>query len=139
MKINTLHIIQKKMYKALALFCAVWLIFSTCSMQTSLSHLLNQDAVALEQPTKTNKSKKQTTVTERSCHQTSTQDDNTTILQQAGWDFTSPFVALLVSTFLVFFLGVRFLSDHVDHPLYQDTSQLQGKLPLFIEFQNLRI
>jgi len=108
-------------------------------MQTSLSHLLQDDAIALEQPTKTNKSKKQTTVTERSCQQNSIHNDQDTVLQKAGWDFSSPFVALLVSTFLVFFLGVRFTEDSTDHPLYHDTSQLQGKLPLFIAFQNLRI
>ncbi|WP_410881128.1 hypothetical protein [Myroides sp. DW712] len=136
---NALHIAQQNIYKTLALFCAVWLIFSTCSMQTSLSHLLQQDSLALELPTKPNKTKKQTTVVERSCQQNSIQDDNTTILQQAGWDFSSPFVALLVSTFLVFFLGVRLTGDTTNHPLYPDSSQLQGKLPLFIAFQNLRI
>lgn len=139
MKINTLHIVQQNIYKTLALFCAVWLIFSTCSMQTSLAHLIQDNAVALEQPTKTNKSKKQTTVTERNCHQNSIQDNQDTVLQKAGWDFSSPFVALLVSTFLVFFLGIRLTGNHTNHPLYQDTSQLQGKLPLFIAFQNLRI
>lgn len=139
MKINTLHIVQQNIYKALALFCAVWLIFSTCSMQTSLTHLLQDDAIALEQPIKTNKTKKHTTLIERSCHQNSMQDDQTITLQKAGWDFSNPFVALLVSTFLIFFLGVRLTGDSSSHPLYQDTSQLQGKLPLFIAFQNLRI
>ncbi|MGG5577048.1 hypothetical protein ACPDHL_06845 [Myroides sp. C15-4] len=139
MKINTLHITRQKTYKALALFCAVWLIFSTCSMQTSLAHLLHNDTVAIEQTTKSNKAKKQTTVTERSCQQNVVQDDNTTLLQQAGWDLTNPFIALFVSTFLFFFFGFRITGDRNHHPLYKDTSQLQGKLPLFIEFQNLRI
>lgn len=138
MKTSTLHNIQQKTYKVLALFCAVWLIFSTCSMQTSLAHLLQNDSVAIEQTSKTNKTKKQTTVTERSCHQNVIQDD-TTVLQQAGWDLSNPFVALLVSTFLLFAFGFRLSTDSTGHPLYQYTSQLQGKLPLFIELQNLRI
>ncbi|MGG5506177.1 MULTISPECIES: hypothetical protein [unclassified Myroides] len=138
MKTSTLHRIKQKSYKALALLGALWLIFSTCSMQTSLAHLLQNDSVALEQSSKTNKAKKQTTVTERSCHQNLIQDDST-VLQQADWDLSNPFVALLVSTFLLFVFGFRLSTDSTGHPLYQNTSQLQGKLPLFIEFQNLRI
>lgn len=139
MKINTLHSTLQKTYKALALFCAVWLIFSTCSMQTTLTHLLHNDPVSLEQTTKTNKAKKHTTVTERSCQQNVVQDDNTSLLQQAGWDISNPFVAIFVTTFLLFFFGFRLIEDENNHPLYKNTSQLQGKLPLFIEFQNLRI
>lgn len=139
MKIKALPIIWQKMHKVLTLLCAVWLIFSTCSMQTSLSHLIHDAPIATEQTTKTNKSKKQTTVTERTCHQNLISDDDTTVLHKAGWDIPNPFVALLVSTFFVFFFGFRLQGDANPHPLYRDTSQLQGKLPLFIEFQNLRI
>jgi len=139
MKINKLHIAQQKMQKAIALFCGIWLIFSTCSMQTSLHHLLNDTPISIEQTTKTNKSKKQVTVTERSCHINLATDDNSNILQKAGWDISNPFVAILTFAFLVFFTGYRFKSDANNHPVYKDTSQLKGKLPLFIEFQNLRI
>lgn len=139
MKIKAIPIIWQKMHKVLTLFCAVWLIFSTCSMQTSLNHLLHDAPIAIEQTTKTNKSKKQTTVTERTCHQNLISDDHTTVLHTAGWDISNPFVALFVSTFFVFFFGFRLQGDSDSHPLYRDTSQLQGKLPLFIEFQNLRI
>ncbi|MDM1408022.1 hypothetical protein [Myroides sp. DF42-4-2] len=139
MKINALHSTLQKTYKALALFCAVWLIFSTCSMQTSLAHLLHDDAVSIEQRIKTNKAKKHTTVTERNCQQNVIQDDNASLIQQAGWDIANPFVALFVSTLLFLFFGFRITGDTNNHPLYKDTSQFQGKLPLFIEFQNLRI
>ncbi|QQU04065.1 Uncharacterised protein [Myroides odoratus] len=129
----------KKMQKAFALACAVWLIFSTCSMQTSLNHLLGDTTTPIEQTTKTNKSKKYTTVTERSCGQSLSIDDHSQVLQKAGWDLTNPFIALVVSTFLIFFFGIRIKGESNKNPAYQDTSQLQGKLPLFIEFQNLRI
>ncbi|WP_233266091.1 hypothetical protein [Myroides fluvii] len=139
MSINTLHIIQQKTRKVLTLFCAIWLIFSTCSMQTSLSHLFNDSATAIEQTTKTNKSKKHTTVTERSCSQNFLTDDQSQLLQKAGWDLSNPFIALVVSTFFIFFFGFRIKGESDRHPLYQDTSQLLGKLPLFIALQNLRI
>ena len=138
MKTSTLHILKQNTHKVMALFCAVWLIFSTCSMQTSFAHLLQNDSIAIEQTSKTNKAKKQTTVTERSCHQNVIQDD-TPVLQKAGWDLANPFVALVVSTFLFFAFGFRLTADSIGHPLYRNTSQLQGKLPLFIELQNLRI
>lgn len=119
--------------------CAVWLIFSTCSMQTSINHLFGDTTTPFEQTTKTNKSKKQTTVTERTCGQHLSIDDQSQLLQKAGWDITNPFIALVVSTFLIFLFGIRIKGESNANPAYQDTSQLQGKLPLFIEFQNLRI
>ncbi|WP_353118336.1 hypothetical protein [Myroides odoratus] len=127
------------MQKAFALMCAVWLIFSTCSMQTSINHLFGDTTTPIEQTTKTNKSKKQTTVTERTCGQHLSIDDQSQLLQKAGWDITNPFIALVVSTFLIFLFGIRIKGESNANPAYQDTSQLQGKLPLFIEFQNLRI
>ena len=108
-------------------------------MQTSLNHLFNDSTTALEQTTKNTKNKKHTTVTERSCSQNFMTDDQSQLIQKAGWDISNPFIALVVSTFLIFFFGFRIRSESNTHPIYQDTSQLLGKLPLFIEFQNLRI
>ncbi|WP_286443055.1 MULTISPECIES: hypothetical protein [unclassified Myroides] len=108
-------------------------------MQTSLNHLFNDSTTALEQTTKNTKNKKHTTVTERSCSQNFMTDDQSQLVQKAGWDISNPFIALVVSTFLIFFFGFRIQNESNTHPVYQDTSQLLGKLPLFIEFQNLRI
>ncbi len=141
MKINKLNIKPTNIGKVVTLLLSLWLILSTCSMQNSLHHFVNSKYQSTEQSTSTTNTKKKqtTTVTAKQCVKIATSDNDTIAAQKTMLDLSNPYVALLISTVVFLFLGISINVHLEEHPFYSNTSQLKGKYPLFIEFQNLRI
>ena len=140
MKKTNPHSISDKMRKVFVLFCTMWIVLSSCSLQASITHLITSEGSQHEQIIKLNKAKTaiQTNVDTQDCQYDASANEQL-LLKANHWDLSNPYVALLVSVFSIFFLGYRLQLDNLTHPLYQNSSKLHSRLPIFIQHRNFRL
>lgn len=135
------HINLEKIRKAFVVFIAMWIIMASCSIQASIVRLANHQEQTTEQSSKLNKQKNinPVTVTSKTCDKNLSLDDNTYVVQKAGFDLSNPYVAILLTAILIVYFGYVALRNSNTHPKYENTKDLQGSTPLFIQYQNFRI
>ncbi|MDR0228106.1 MAG: hypothetical protein LBI72_03475 [Flavobacteriaceae bacterium] len=136
----TIHTILNKIQQAFIVVCAVWIVFASCSIQTTINHILDEkENVEQLSINSSSKSERQTTVTTKMCQKYMSLDDTDFVVQKAGFDLNNPWVILLLPTVLFLWTAYRKTHKLNKHPLYKSTSDIPKGIPLFIQFENFRI
>lgn len=136
---KAIHTILKKAQQGILVFCALWIVFASCSIQTTINHILDEKENTEHHPVDSSKSERQTTVTAKMCQKYMSLDDSDFVIQKAGFEFNNPWVALLLPTILFLWTAYRIIRKSTNHPLYKSTNAHQRTIPLFIQYENFRI